>query len=195
MRRGLLITIAISVLVVIILGSISIGSYNSLVTVDEDVSLKSSQVVSRLNQRQALIEQLVPTVVGLQEHAENIYDMITAARAAYSAAVDSNDLDGMIEADAAEALAIRQLLVVMESNPENIYAGEGFINLMQNLSGMESAIAYSRWEYNESVADYNKSVRNFPKIIFASMFGFENSKPYWKMNDGADEIPQINFTN
>ncbi len=195
MRRGLLITIAISVLVVIILGSISIGSYNSLVTVDEDVSLKSSQVVSRLNQRQALIEQLVPTVVGLQEHAENIYDMITAARAAYSAAVDSNDLDGMIEADAAEALAIRQLLVVMESNPENIYAGEGFINLMQNISGMESAIAYSRWEYNESVADYNKSVRNFPKIIFASMFGFENSKPYWKMNDGADEIPQINFTN
>lgn len=195
MRRGLLITIAISVLVVIILGSISIGSYNSLVTVDEDVSLKSSQVVSRLNQRQALIEQLVPTVVGLQEHAENIYDMITAARAAYSAAVDSNDLDGMIEADAAETLAIRQLLVVMESNPENIYAGEGFINLMQNISGMESAIAYSRWEYNESVADYNKSVRNFPKIIFASMFGFENSKPYWKMNDGADEIPQINFTN
>ena len=195
MKRSVLITIVIAVLVVIILGSVTIGSYNTLVNVEEDVDLSSSQVVSRLNQRQALIEQLVPTVVGLQEHAENIYTMITQAREAYSAASAAGDLAGMIEADAAEAVAINQLLVVMEDNPGEIYAGEGFLSLMQTIAGMESSLAYYRGLYNDAVSEYNRNVRQFPKIIFASMFDFPTSKPYWKMNEGADEIPTIDFTN
>ncbi|MGD9604711.1 MAG: LemA family protein [Bacilli bacterium] len=195
MRKGFLTIIVVVVMLVIVIGSVSISSYNSLVNVDENVDLSSSQVVSRLNQRQALIEQLVPTVVGLQEHAETIYDMITSARESYSIASAASDLEGMIDADAAQALAINQLLVVMESNPSEIYAGAGFIDLMQNISGMESSIAYYRGLYNEAVAEYNRSVRQFPKIIFASMFSFEKEKPYWKMNEGADEIPQIDFTN
>jgi LemA protein len=195
MKKGVLIAIVIAVLVIVILGTTTIVNYNSLVDVDENVELASSQVTSRLNQRQAMIEQLVPTVIGLQEHALAIYTLITEAREAYSIAAAAGDLAGMIEADAAEALAINQLLAVMESNPSEIYAGEGFLELMQNISGMEASIAYYRGQYNESVSDYNRDVRHFPKMIFASMFNFEESKPYWKMNDGADEIPQIDFTN
>jgi len=195
MKKGVLIAIVVAVLVIVILGTTTIVNYNSLVDVDENVELASSQVTSRLNQRQALIEQLVPTVVGLQEHALAIYTLITEAREAYSIASAAGDLAGMIEADAAEALAINQLLVVMEDNPSEIYAGEGFLDLMQNISGMEASIAYYRGLYNESVSEYNRDVRHFPKMIFASMFNFDGSKPYWKMNDGADEIPQIDFTN
>lgn len=195
MKKGVLIAIVSIVLVVIILGSTTIVNYNSLVNADEDVALASSQVTSRLNQRQALINQLVPTVVGLQEHALEIYTLITAAREAYSIASAANDLAGMIEADAAEAVAINQLLAVMEDNPSEIFAGEGFLELMQEIAGMEASIAYHRGLYNDAVSEYNRDVRSFPKMIFASMFHFDDSKPYWKMNDGAETIPQIDFTN
>ena len=49
MKRSVLITIVIAVFAVIILGSVTIGSSNTLVNVEEDVDLSSSQVVSRLN--------------------------------------------------------------------------------------------------------------------------------------------------
>lgn len=193
MKKGLSLFIALFFLVIIICVISVIAGYNSLVDADVKVSQTESQVVNRLNQRQDLINQLLPTVVGLEEHASDIYNQITSAREAYSLASNSDDLEGMIEADALQALAINHLLAVMEDNPENIFAGDGFLTLMDNISGMESAISQARKDYNDSVAHYNGSVRKFPNVIYASLFGFEKEKPYWKMNEGADEIPQIVF--
>jgi LemA protein len=180
-------------LVIVLLVVVTVVSYNSLVMSDVRVDNMESEVINRLNERHDLIGQLVDTVTGLQDHAENIYQMITDARAGYASAVSKNDIDGMIEADASEANAVNQLLVVLESNPEGIYAGPAFQNLMDNISAMEAALAQARRDYNNSVAKYNESTRVFPTNLYASMFGFDVKKPYWRLNNGADEIPQINF--
>lgn len=187
-------TIFIFLIIIVLIGFSFISGYNSLVEADETVSQNESQVIIRLNQRQAQIDQLLPTVIGLQNHAEEIYNKITSARAAYSTARNTGDIEGMIAADAEEATAINQLLIVIEDNPD-IQATPAFLNLMDTISGMESAIAQARKDYNDSVALYNKSVKKIPKIFYASMLGFDREKPYWRMNDGADEIPQINFNN
>ena len=171
-----------------------ITGYNSLVDAEEDIEWNKSQVINRLNERQDKINQLLPTVIGLQDHAEEIYNKITEARSSYNNARTNNDIEGMIEADAQEALAINQLLVIVEDNP-NIHATEAFINLMDNISGIESALSQARRDYNDSVSHYNRSVRKFPKMLYASLYGFEKQKPYWRMNDGADEIPEIKFSN
>jgi LemA protein len=41
------------------------------------------------------------------------------------------------------------------------------------LEGTENRIAVARRKYNEVVADYNRTVRRFPKNLVAGMFGFE----------------------
>lgn len=186
---GILGTVAI--LVIIIGTSLGVG-YNRLVTKDEDINAKYSQIEIRLQERHDKIGQLVGTVEGLQEHAETIYNAITEARQAYADAVANSDMDALIEADAMEAQAVTDLLVVVEDNPL-ITATSGFTALMDEISSMESALAVARRDYNTAVQEYNTSVRRFPTVLYAGMFGFERDLEYWKMNDGADEVPEINF--
>ena len=65
--------------------------------------------------------------------------------------------------------------------------------LIDEISSIESSLAVARRDYNEAVQDYNASVRRFPRVLYAGMFGFDKSVEYWKMNDGADEVPVIEF--
>lgn len=187
-----LITGSIVLLFLLILGIGLISGYNSLVTLDEDISGKYSQIENRLQERHDKIGQIVASVSGLQEHAESIYTQITQARAAYAQAVAANDTEAMIEADALEAIALTNLLVVVEDNPL-ITANAGYYALIDEISAMESALSVARRDYNEAVQSYNTSVRRFPRVLYASLLGFERNLAYWKMNDGADEVPVIDF--
>jgi LemA protein len=84
------------------------------------------------------------------------------------------------------------LLVVVEDNPL-ITANAGYYALIDEISSMESALSVARRDYNEAVQSYNTSVRRFPRVLYASLLGFERNLTYWKMNDGADEVPVIDF--
>lgn len=191
-KAVLLIASSIIGILLLLFGIGLITGYNALVTLDEDISGKYSQIENRLQERHDKIGQIVASVSGLQEHAETIYNQITSARAAYAAAVAAGDTDAMIEADALEAIALTNLLVVVEDNPL-ITANVGYYALIDEISSMESALSVARRDYNQAVQSYNTSVRRFPRVLYASLFGFERNLPYWKMNDGADEVPVIDF--
>lgn len=188
MRKS--IVFAVIVVLVSIIGITLIAGYNGLVDMDETIDQTYSQIEIRLQERHDKIGQIVATVSGLQEHAEAIYTAITEARAAYAGA---ESLEDLVAADAAEAVAFTNLLVVVEDNP-NITAGAGFYALIDEISSMESALSVARRDYNTAVQTYNAAVRRFPRVLYASMFGFDASYPYWKMNDGADDVPTIDFT-
>lgn len=176
-------------LVVLILAIMLIAGYNGLVNLDENIEAKYAQVENRLQERHDKIGQILGAVSGLQEHAETIYQAITAARAAYASA---QTMEELIAADAAEAVAFTNLLVVVEDNPL-ITANAGYYALIDEISSMESGLSVARKDYNEAVQSYNAAVRRFPRVLYASLFGFEKKMDYWKMNDGADEVPVIDF--
>jgi len=182
---------SISFIVLLVAGIILIVGYNSMVDREEEIESKRNQVFNRLTQRDNTIGQLLGAVEGLQEHAENIYQMVTDARKAFSDAKAAGDTEGMIEADAMQVEAVRQLVIIIESNP-NVNAAPAFMTLMDEISANENAIAVARKDYNDQVAEYNKAVRKFPTVLYASLFGFEKNKPYWKL-DGENDIPQIDF--
>lgn len=176
-------------LLLILIAIIMITTYNNLVDLDEDIHGKYSQIENRLQERSDKINQIVASVSGLQEHAESIYNAITSARQAYQSA---QTMEELIAADAAQALAFSNFLVVVEDNP-NITATSAYNELIYEISMMESTLSVARRDYNLSVQDYNASVRRFPRVFFANLFGFEKSYEYWKINDGADEVPAIDF--
>lgn len=192
MKKALLIVIGVLAVFVVVIGISLITGYNSLVDVDEDISAKYAQIENRLQERHDKIGQIIAAVDGLQAHAEEIYNAITAARQAYADAILSGDMDALIAADAGEAIALTQVLAVVEDNPL-ISATGGYYALIDEISSMESALSIARRDYNEAVQDYNVAVRKFPKVLYASLFGFEKEMPYWKINDGADEVPVIDF--
>jgi len=175
------------VLLIIIISVIS--GYNSLVELNVSVDSKASDIEMRLQQRHDSLIQLMAAVEGLQDHEEDIYNAITAARAKYSGAQTTADY---IEADQAETQAIISLLAVIEDNPDMV-AQSAYNTFMNNVAGIESALAYARHSYNTSVENYNTEVRKFPRVMYAGMFGFQKELAFWKMADGAGEIPEINF--
>lgn len=176
-------------IILILVAIFMITTYNGLVNMDEDIHGKYSQIENRLQERSDKINQIVASVDGLQEHAESIYNAITSARMAYQSA---DTMEELIAADAAQAIAFTNLLAVVEDNP-NITATSAYNELIYEISMMESTLSVARRDYNLAVQDYNASVRRFPRVFFANLFGFDKSYDYWKINDGADEVPTIDF--
>ncbi|MCU0105568.1 LemA family protein [Acholeplasma vituli] len=188
---GLIVSAVIGALV-LITGISLIAGYNSLVKLEESINLKMATVDSRLQERKDKIDQLVDVVEGYTTVEQSIYTMITNARTAYAAAKLSGNPDDMAEAEALEVQAVNALLAIAEDNPE-IKSSQVYISLMIEISSMESALSTARLRYNESVASYNSSARQFPRVIFVNLFNFETTKTYWKIDDGATEVPDINF--
>lgn len=192
MRKIVLMVLGAFVLLLVAFGISIAVSYNNLVDLDEDISYYYSQIENRLQERHDKIEQILGAVEGLQEHAESIYDAITAARAAYASASASGNIQDLIAADAQEATALSNLLVVVEDNPL-ITATSAYNGLIYEISSMESALSVARRDYNIAVQSYNAKVRKFPTVIIAGMFNFDEDLPYWRMNDGAEEVPVVDF--
>ena len=190
---GAIIFSVLSIILIIIIVTIIVG-YNSLVDKDESVNSTYSQIDVVLAERYQKITDLVASVNGLQDHAEDIYNAITDARAAYTTAKNNNDIEGLIEADYLQSLALTDLiaLVVNEDNPY-ISATPAYMTLMDEISSTEAELAYARRQYNLTVEDYNASIRRFPRVLIAKMFNFESSRIYWKAEDGALDIPEVVF--
>lgn len=81
--------------------------------------------------------------------------------------------------------------MTVERYPE-LKANENFKTLQEQLEGTENRIAVERKKFNEAVMDYNKTIRTFPKNIFAGMFGFEK-RAYFEAAAGADKAPEVKF--
>ena len=193
--RGKIILI-VAVLFVVVIGVSLIVGYNSLVNENEEIDSNFANVNNVLISRHDKITQLVATVNGLQDHAENIYNAITSAREAYASAQANGTVGEIAEADALESLAITDLVAFMlvEDNPE-ITATSAYNSLMDEIASTENELKIARKDYNDSVEEYMKSIKKFPKLLYAGIFGFEKQKEYWKMNDGQNEIPPMVFGN
>jgi LemA protein len=73
MKKGLIILVTVIGFFIIVGGSL-IGSYNSLVTANENVQGKWSQVENQMQRRLDLIPNLVETVKGYAKHEEGVFN-------------------------------------------------------------------------------------------------------------------------
>ncbi|MCM3020807.1 LemA family protein [Priestia megaterium] len=191
-NKGLIATlIGIAIVVILGLGIVviyGVSSYNSLVSAQEDVDNKFSQIDNQLKRRSDLIPNLVETVKGYAKHEQEAIDSVTQARAQLAGAKTPED-----KADANQQLsgALNRLLVVVEKYPD-LKANENFRSLMDSLEGTENRLAVARKDYNDEVAKYNKSVKRFPESMLAGTFGFEK-KPYFEVTNEEKEAPKVDF--
>ncbi len=194
MKRGIVIALSVIGAFLILITAVVITGYNSLVDNEETISQAKSQIEIRLQERHDMLTGMIAAVAGLQEHEQQLYDMITSARGLYENAIASGSEEDLIAADAAEAVALADFVAYMsvEDNPD-ITAAQAYYDLLDSIQLTEGMLAVARHDYNEAVQVYNTAVRKFPKVLYASLFDFASAYPYWKMNDGADEIPVVDF--
>lgn len=182
---------------ILLLGGCGCSGYNGLVQKDQNVKGKWANVESDYQRRADLIPNLVNTVKGAANFEQETLTQVVEARAkATQTTVDVNNLSPEKIAEFQKAQgqlsgAIGRLLVTVEKYPE-LKATQAFINLQAQLEGTENRIKVSRNDFNTAVQDYNTSVRQFPMVLFSSIFGFKE-KGFFAAEAGSEKAPAVDF--
>ncbi|HRH65031.1 MAG TPA: LemA family protein [Bacteroidia bacterium] len=188
------------ILIWIILGLLvifGITSYNGLVSSRESVNKAWANVETQYQRRSDLIPNLVNTVKGAADFEKSTLQAVTEARAkATSIQIDPNNItpEKLAEFQAAQAQvsgALGRLLAVAENYPQ-LKAVQNFSDLQAQLEGTENRITESRRQYNEAAQAYNTGRARFPRVIFASLFGFK-VRPYFEADKGSEKAPTVKF--
>ena len=189
-KKGLWITLAVVLVVVIaIVGSFA-SSYNKFVSMEEKVESASADISVYLQRRADLIPNFVNSVKGYSDYEQETYTAVTEARAAVSKA---DDVDEQAAALAQLDRAIDVWVnAVTEAYPE-LKANEQYIALQDELAGSENRIATARKDYNETAREYNNAVRRFPSNIVAALFDFDKAE-YFESDDSASKVPTVDFS-
>ena len=193
MKKGTIIIVA----VVAIIAIWAISGYNSLVSMDENVSGQWSNVETQYQRRADLIPNLVNTVKGYAAHEKETLEGVIAARSqATQIKVDPTELtpEKLAEyqkAQGAITSALGKLLAITENYPD-LKANQNFLELQAQLEGTENRINVARKNFNDAAKAYNTAIRRFPKNLLAGMFGFDK-RAYFEAAEGAEQAPQVQF--
>ncbi len=190
-RMGTFGLVGLILIFLVVIGIIAlIGVRNGLITRDEAVQARWSDIDTQLQRRADLIPNLVKTVQGYADHEEEVLRQVTESREKLLAATTITD---KAEADSVMNQALGRLLAIMENYPD-LKANENFIRLQDELAGTENRIGVARKNYNDSVREFNSAIRRFPGSLFASRLGF-TKKDYFQATGPATsgEVPQVEF--
>ena len=192
--------IGILVVLLVILGISFAGTYNRLVTLNQDVDRSWSEVENQYQRRADLVPNLVSTVQGAANFEKDTLTAVTEARASVGRATitpgqaptDPESLARFQQAQDQLGSALQRLLVVSERYPE-LRANQNFRDLRAQLEGTENRITVARQRFNESAQSYNTVLKKFPTNMLAGLFGFKE-KPYFKaITPGAEQAPKVQF--
>jgi LemA protein len=191
--KNLLIVLGVIVFIFLIGGC----SYNGMVSKEENVKAKWGAVQSQYQRRSDLIPNLVATVKGVANFEKSTLVEVTDARArATSIQVDPTKLnpETIQKYQAAQgqlSTALGRLLVASENYPD-LKANQNFTDLQASLEGTENRINVARLDFNDAVQQYNTTVRSFPAVITAKLFGF-TEKGSFTAEAGANKAPKVSF--
>src|ERR1700681_2487977 len=155
------------------------GTYNNLVTLDQEVNKKWGDVQTVYQRRADLIPNLVNTVAGAANFEKSTIVEVTNARASVGrvqldpnkAPTDAAQLEQFQAAQGQLSNALSRLLVVVERYPE-LKSNQNFLGLQAQLEGTENRISVERNNFNTAVQNYNTTVRSFPTYFIAGMSCF-----------------------
>lgn len=181
--------LAVLLIIALLLGSSFVGRRNQMAVKREAVNAAWSQVDVVLQRRADLIPNLVETVKGFAVQEQTVFGDIAKARSALLSASTPTD---KIAANQRLDSALGRLLVVVENYPQ-LKSNENFLRLQDELAGTENRIAVERRRYNETLQDYNTYLSLFPNNLVASLGGFARNDAYFKTDEGARQVPKVNF--
>ena len=196
MKKGCLIALAASLLVLLMGGGCVASKYNGFVSQEETVQAQWTEMQNQYKRRADLIPQVVEVVKGVADFEQETLTALTEARASVGRAqlpdelpTDPAALESYIEAQNSLGGALGRLFMVSENYP-TLTASQSFLSLQDQVEGTENRIAVARRAYIEAVKTFNTGVRSFPGNLFAGMFGFEKL-PQLDFGDEFDSVPDI----
>jgi len=195
-------TLARAALIVAAAFSLAACGVNTIPTKEEAAKAKWAEVQNQYQRRSDLIPNLVATVKGYATQEQRTLVEVTEARAsATQVKVDASTITNPAQFQAYQQAqdklsgVLGRLMMIQEKYPE-LKSNENFLALQSQLEGTENRIAISRRDYNDSVQDFNTTLRTFPQIIWAHT-AYSSSKPMqlFTASAAAQSAPTVSFDN
>lgn len=182
--------------VLAVLGFWGIGKYNGLVTENNEVLSKWSNVETVYQKRANLIPNLQNTVKSYAKYEQETLTKVIETRA--KATQITLDPTNMTEEDLAKfqnaqselSGALGRLMAVAEQYP-NLKADQQYINFQREYTAIENSIRTETVYYNEAVKNFNNKVETFPTSLLVMFFSKFKAKPYFKADEGASKAPEV----
>jgi LemA protein len=157
--------------VIVLIGLFVMTIYNRLVALRQTTRQAWGDIDVQLKQRHDLVPNLVETVKGYASHEKETLESVVKAR---QQAVDASSVKDLAVAENVLSGALRQLFALSESYPD-LKANENFLSLQNELADLENKLAAARRFFNNAVSEYNTAREQFPAVVLANSFGFNEA--------------------
>ena len=191
----------ILLIIIVAVGFWFISSYNSLVSLRNQVFNAWKQIDVQLKRRHDLIPNLVQTVKGAMNFERETLEAVVAARnnaiAATTGATMGAPTSAQVQQTAAAegqlTTALGRLFAVVEAYPD-LKATGNVAQLQEELTSTENKIAFARQLYNDTATQYNTKQQQFPTSLVAGMAKASPAE-LWEITDAAErETPTVDLS-
>jgi LemA protein len=169
--------------------AMSINIYNGLISLRNQMERAWSNIDVVLKQRFEEIPQLIQVIERYAGYESELLKSLADARASYGSA---RNVPEKIEASKEMSFALQGVIAIGEAYPE-LKSNQNFLQLQTRVSSLENMISDRREAYNETVANFNTRIEQFPDAIAARILNYkrqemfqataaERSAPSLKMN-------------
>ena len=174
---------------------------NSIPTKQERAKASWADVQSQYQRRADLVPNLVATVQGYANQEKTVLVAVTEARAsATQVKVDASTVTDPAAFQRYQAAqnqlsgVLGRLLAISENYPD-LKSNQNFLALQSQLEGTENRISVARRDYNESVRDYDTTLRTLPGSLWAGSF-YRSAKPMqlFEATATSQSAPKVSFT-
>ncbi|MBX7146719.1 MAG: LemA family protein [Alphaproteobacteria bacterium] len=186
------------IIILAAIGFFAMRGINIIPRLDEKVNASWAEVQNQYQRRLDLIPNLVETVKGYANFEQKTLTDVIEARANATKVTltpdqlsDPEAVKKFEQAQGTMASALSRLMVVVERYPD-LKANQNFLALQSQLEGTENRITISRKDYISTVQEYNTTVRTFPGIIWATLYGAKPKVTFTAV-EGAATPPTVKF--
>jgi LemA protein len=174
------------------------NNYNQMVVLEQEVEAQAGNIQNQYQRRADLIPNIVETAKGYANFEQQTLTQVANARAQVGSIQVTREVLENPELmqkynDQQNQLsqALKSILSVAENYPD-LKANSNFQALIAELEGTENRIAQERRKFNDMAKNYNTFVKQFPRNIFAGLFGFKEVS-YFQAQTGSEQAPQVKF--
>ena len=178
--------IILGIVIVVILAFVVY--YNKFVVQGNRIDNSLAQIDVQLKKRADLVPNLIDTVKGYAKHEKSIMIEVTNAR---KAMLGAKDLPAKVKAGDQLQNALKSIFAIAENYPQ-LRANENFLHLQQELSAIEDKVAYARQYYNDTILDFNNSIKTFPGKVFANIYHVKQ-RPFLEIAEFERKVPKVKF--
>ena len=175
------------ILILVVVASWLMATYNRLVGVREKVANAKGQIAAQIESRWDALTNLIDATKSYTTHeAETLKEVVNAR-----ARVTEGSSVGEMEADnEAFHSALGRLIAIGEAYPD-LKASTIYRETMASVNTYENNVRHARMINNDTVTNLNRSVQVFPANLIAGTFGFHKEE-YFRETEEKREMPKWN---